>query len=156
MELSEVDSADDACLNNNPLIFVDYKMMRMLEKKRQAKFCHILTSIVLDLETLKHQSFTRGEASVIFNECTDYWDGEKIEHISNTMRTDIKAILAQWNEQYETIGFSYKPITDEFNIQVLQKLQSNSEESLTKEQMEEINNFTLELKKSINNKEELK
>jgi hypothetical protein len=55
MDLSEVDSADDAGLiQNNPLIFVDYKMMRILEKKRQAKFCHILTSIVLDLETLKH------------------------------------------------------------------------------------------------------
>lgn len=66
------------------------------------------------METEKYQSFTRGEASVIFNECTDYWDGEKIEHISNSMRSEIKAILAQWNEQYETIGFSYKPITEKF------------------------------------------
>jgi len=36
------------------------------------------------------------------------------------MRTEIKAILAQWNEQYETIGFSYKPITSEFREQVLE------------------------------------
>jgi hypothetical protein len=55
----------------------------MVEKKRQAGFCHILTSIVQDKESKKCQSFTRGEASVVFNECTDYWDGEKIEHISD-------------------------------------------------------------------------
>jgi magnesium-transporting ATPase (P-type) len=55
MDLSEVDSADDAGLiQNNPLIFVDYKMMRILEKKRQANFCHILTSIVLDVQTAKY------------------------------------------------------------------------------------------------------
>ena len=121
--LSEVESADDAeHIQNNPLIFVDYKLMKIQEKKRQAGFCHILTSIVQDVESHKYQSFTRGEASVIFNDCTDYWDGEKIEHISNSMRTDIKAILAQWNEQYETIGFSYKPITEEFEGQVLSKV----------------------------------
>jgi hypothetical protein len=28
---------------------------------------------------------------------------------------EIKAILAQWNEQYETIGYSYKPIDEAFD-----------------------------------------
>lgn len=60
------------------------------------------------------ESFTRGEASVILNESTDYWSGSKILHIENKMRSEFKNILAQWNEEYETIGFSYKPVTEEF------------------------------------------
>jgi hypothetical protein len=56
------------------------------------------------------------------------------------MRTDIKAILAQWNEQYETIGFSYKPITEEVNTNVLQKLlvENTDDKPMTKVQMDEI------------------
>jgi hypothetical protein len=38
------------------------------------------------------------------------------------MRTEIKAILAQWNEQYETIGFSYKPVTQQFEQEVVDVL----------------------------------
>jgi len=76
------------------LIFVDFKLMKIQERKRQAGFCHILTTIVQDIDSEKYQSFSRGEASVIFNDCADYWDGEKIEHISKSMRTEIKAILA--------------------------------------------------------------
>jgi hypothetical protein len=57
------------------------------------------------------------------------------------MRTDIKAILAQWNEQYETIGFSYKPITEEFNHNVLQKLitDERSQDGMTQSMMDDIN-----------------
>jgi len=65
-------------LQNNPLIFVDYKLMKNQEKKRQAGFCHLITSIVQDKISKKHQTFTRGEAAVIFNDCTDFWDGESI------------------------------------------------------------------------------
>ena len=48
---------------------MDYRMMRIIEKKRQASFCHILTSIIEDVEIPgKYKSFTIGEASVILNE----------------------------------------------------------------------------------------
>lgn len=80
--------------------------------KRQAGFCHILTTIVKNITTGSIESFTRGEASVILNECTDFWSGSEIKHIEDNMRSEFKNILAQWNEQYETIGFSYKPITE--------------------------------------------
>lgn len=124
---SSINSEDDAeMIKNNPLVFVDYKLMKIQEKKRQAGFCHIITSIVRERDTNKYQSFTRGEASVIFNDCTDFWDGEQIEHISNSMRADIKATLAQWNEQYETIGFSYKPFEKEIHDTVLEKFFENN------------------------------
>lgn len=75
-------------------------------------FCHTLTSIVKDKNPpQKLQSFTRGEASVILNDCIDYWNGENIKPISSQIRRDVEGIVAQWNESYETIGFSYKPIT---------------------------------------------
>lgn len=39
-------SVKEADIQNNPLIFVDFKLMKIQERKRQAGFCHILTSII--------------------------------------------------------------------------------------------------------------
>lgn len=76
-------------------------------------FGHVVTSIVQHRLNLKCQAFTRGEAAVIFNECSDYWDGTTIQHITDAIRVDFKSLLARWNDGYETIGFSYKPLSED-------------------------------------------
>ena len=43
---------------------------------------------------------------------------------------DIKGHLASLNDQYETIGFSYKPLTQDFQEEVLQKLMESSVQEL--------------------------
>jgi len=40
-------------IQNNPLVFVDYKLLKIQEKKRQAGFCHMITSIVKDKDSGK-------------------------------------------------------------------------------------------------------
>ena len=90
-----------------------------------------MTSIVQNT-TGSIESFTRGEASVILNECTDFWSGSQIMHIEDNMRSQFKNILAQWNEQYETIGFSYKPITEEYQDIVFSSMKNEKDKDDTK------------------------
>ena len=59
---------------------------------------------------------------MIFNDCTDYWDGNEVKIITPQMRKKTKAMLAQWNDLYETVGFSYKPVSQEFEQSVLTKI----------------------------------
>jgi len=43
----ETDSVNDyVAVKDNKLCFLDYKFMKLYEMKRQAGFCHILTTIV--------------------------------------------------------------------------------------------------------------
>lgn len=84
----------------------------MLE--RLHRFGFIVTNVVKDKATQKYQSMSRGEANVILQECSDYWNGEKIVPIKKEIKNHIKDILFQWQAtDFVTIGFSYKPITPE-------------------------------------------
>ena len=73
-------------IQENPLIFVDYKLMEIQEKKRSAGFCHVLSTVVQDLDPARmsqYQTFCRGDAAVIFDNCTEYWDGERVQHLTD-------------------------------------------------------------------------
>lgn len=61
--------------------------------ERSQKFSNIVTTIVKDKTSGKYQSFSRGEANVIFNSCSDFWNGEKIVPLNKRVKNHIKDIL---------------------------------------------------------------
>jgi hypothetical protein len=78
----------------------------MMLLERLQKFGHVVQTIALDKSTNKYQSFSRGEANIIFEMCSgkfsnkfchyrivDYWNGEKIVPIRKEVANHIKDIL---------------------------------------------------------------
>ena len=102
---------------------------------RKNKFQHIICTIIKDKKDEKYQSFSRGNALTIFERCTDYWNGSKIEPIQDTVANSIKEIVAQWDaNDFDSIGFSYKPATPDI-IEEFNRL-SEDETKMTKKQKE--------------------
>lgn len=56
-------------------IFADQKNLKKMLLERSQKFSNIVTTFVKDKSNNKYQSFSRGEANIIFNSCSDYWNG---------------------------------------------------------------------------------
>lgn len=51
----------------------------------------------------------------MLNLCTDFWTGDEVEALTDQKRKDIKAVVAQWeSNDFDSIGFSYKPVTKDF------------------------------------------
>jgi hypothetical protein len=49
------------------------------------------------------------------NNCTDFWNGTEVVTITPKLRTEFKQLVAQWEaENFDSIGFSYKPVTTDF------------------------------------------
>ena len=70
-------------LNKNVVghMYAEHKQQRQMLVERKNKFQHIICTIIRDNNNEKYQSFSRGNALTIFERCTDYWTGSKIEPI---------------------------------------------------------------------------
>ena len=112
MSDSEV-SEEDAKYLKIPA-FNEARLMRLFLKKMKDRHQHIICSIIFDKQKQQLQSFSRGEAFTIFQNCTDFWDGVNVVPITDSTRTTIKELLHQWKaDNLDTIGFSYKPVLNE-------------------------------------------
>ena len=57
--------------------------------------------------------------------CTDYWNGREVVPITSIVRTDIKALIHQWEaDDFDSIGFSYKPVTPDFEKEIKRQQQT--------------------------------
>ncbi|CDW88835.1 transmembrane protein [Stylonychia lemnae] len=120
-------------------IFADQKNLKKMLLERFHKFGHLVTTIVKDKSDGKLQSFSRGEANIIFNNCSDYWNGEKIVPIKKEVESFIKDILFQWQaSDFVTIGFSYKPIIPD--IQDILVSRSTEKRSKSRDVLESFQN----------------
>ena len=73
--------------------FVEQRLQYKLLKERNNRYQHIICSIVLDRQSNNYQSFCRGEAFTIFENCTDFWNGESVVPITATARRTIKDLM---------------------------------------------------------------
>ena len=72
-----------------------------------------------DKRNQKYQAFIRGEAITVLNNCTDFWNGTEVIPIIDKLRSDIKALVKQWEaDDFDSIGFSYKPVTEDFEAEI--------------------------------------
>ena len=100
---------------------------------RKNRFQHIICTVVKDKVTGKYQSFSRGEAIAVFTNCTDYWNGKDVVPITQKVRSNIKEIIKQWETvDFDQIGFSYKPVTPDFLVE-LEKKDKNYDKQKSKE-----------------------
>lgn len=119
-------------------VFAEQKQRENMMLERMFQFGHVVQTICFDISTKKYQSFCRGEANVIFDMCTDYWNGEKIMPVKKHVAQSIRDILFQWQAQdFVAVGFSYKPVTPD----VLKLMQENKFREQTKEVRETLENF---------------
>lgn len=57
----------------------------------------------------------------MLNNCTDFWNGTEVISITDRLRADVKALVAQWEaDDFDSIGFSYKPVTEDFEQEILE------------------------------------
>ena len=92
--------------------FVEQRLQYKFLRERNNRYQHIICSIVFDKSTKKYQSFCRGEAFTIFENCTDFWNGEQVVPITETAKRTIKELMQHWNSNnFDPIGYSYKPVT---------------------------------------------
>ena len=79
-----------------------------------------MCSVVLDKKNKVYQSFCRGEAITVFQNCTDFWNGKEVVPITEVARRTIKELMQHWNsESFDPIGYSYKPVTPDVEKMLL-------------------------------------
>jgi len=98
--------------------FVEQKYQYRLLLERNNRFQHIICSVVFDKTTKLYQSFCRGEANTIFDNCTDFWNGEAVVPITGAARRTIKELMQQWGS-FDSVGYSYKPLTPDVQAMLL-------------------------------------
>jgi hypothetical protein len=74
-------------------VFAEQRQRENMMLERIFQFGHVVQTLQCDKSTNKLQSFCRGEASMIFDMCTDYWNGEKIVPIKKHVAQSIRDIL---------------------------------------------------------------
>jgi magnesium-transporting ATPase (P-type) len=55
----------------------------------------------------------------VLKNCTDFWNGENVEPLTEQKRKDVRDVVTQWEStDFDSIGFSYKPVTEDFEAEI--------------------------------------
>lgn len=107
--------------------FVEQKYQYKLLLEQNNRFQHIICSVVQDKKSNKYQTFCRGEALTIVENCTDFWNGTAIVPFSEHSRRKIKELLQQWaTVSFDSVGFSYKPVTPDVQHMLVNHLENGT------------------------------
>ena len=87
--------------------------------ERNNKYQHLLCSVILDRSKNRFQTFQRGDALTIFENCTDFWNGKEVVPVTDKISHHVKDVLEMWMaNDFDPIGFSYKPVTPDVESMV--------------------------------------
>ena len=93
LESQSSKSAQSENMNIKPEI-AEHRQHEQMIRERKNRYQHIICAVVQDKSTQKYQSFIRGEAITVLNNCTVFWDGEKVAPLMEKSRDAIKALVA--------------------------------------------------------------
>ena len=72
----------------------------------------LLTSIVE--KDGKHEVFSQGNPKIVLQNCKSYWEGGDLRELQEDVLQQLNTALLQWTaDDYDTIGFSYRPLNEE-------------------------------------------
>ena len=76
--------------------------------------------MILDKSKNRFQTFQRGDARTIFENCTDFWNGKEVVPVTGKISHHMKDVLEMWMaNDFDPIGFSYKPVTPDVESMVM-------------------------------------
>jgi hypothetical protein len=81
-------------------------------QQRLLRPCHLLTSIVE--KDGKFEVFSQGNPKIVLQNCRNYWEGGDLQVLEDDVLQQLNTALLQWTaDDYDAIGFSYRPLSDE-------------------------------------------
>ena len=78
------------------LVTAERRQMDKMIKNQSSKFGYLITSVFFAKNAGTYQSFTRGRAKLVLQNCTDYWDGSQIQEITSELRKALRQQLYEW------------------------------------------------------------
>ena len=100
-------------------------------QQRLLKPCHLLTSIVE--KDGRFEVFSQGNPKVVLQNCKNYWEGGDIQVLEEDVLQQLNTALLQWTaDDYDAIGFSYRPLDEEIE-KIIKEREDLVEEDLNKD-----------------------
>lgn len=106
-------------LHNKEFTLSDYIEKRVSQAKRISAIqerllrpYHLLTSIVE--KDGQYEVFSQGNPKIVLQNCKSYWEGGDLRELEEDVLQQLNTALLQWTaDDYDTIGFSYRPLNEE-------------------------------------------